>query len=190
MQLRADSNTKFSYTDYLTWPEDTRCELINGVVYNMSPAPSPLHQQVSWEVSGQIRNYLKSKKCRGFSAPVDVTFPEQIKIDDDIYDMVEPDILVVCDSNKIGEKRIHGAPDFIIEVISPSSASRDYVIKARLYEKNGVKEYWIIEPVNRIVHKYLLNEKGKYVISAHEGKGKLEVKTLKGLTIDFDLVFE
>ncbi len=190
MQLKADSNKKLSYADCLIWPEDKRCELIDGVAYDMSPAPSPLHQQVSWEVSGQIRNCLKGNTRRGFSAPVDVTFPERVTIDEDIYDMVEPDIVVVCDADKIGEKRIHGAPDFIIEIVSPSSASRDYILKARLYEKNGVPEYWIIDPVNRIIHKYLLNEKGAYVISAHEGKGTLEVSTLKGLAIDFDLVFE
>ncbi len=179
----------YSYADYLEWPDDGRWELINGTLYDMSPAPSTRHQDVSWELAGQIHHYLSGKTCRGYAAPFDVRFPEGIRADDEIIDVVQPDILVVCDLSKLDDKGYQGAPDFIIEIISPSTASKDYITKRQLYEKNGVKEYWIVHPIDKVVQRYLL-ENGKYNISIHEGKGSLEVVTLPGLVIDLDLVFK
>jgi Uma2 family endonuclease len=143
--LPKPSNSKYTYEDYLQWDNNERWELIEGEVYDMSPAPSYEHQNIAWEIAGQIRNYLikNKKKCKGGFAPFDVTFPEGVKDNNKIIDVVQPDISVICETSKIDEKGCHGAPDFIIEILSPSTASKDTIIKKELYEKNGVKEYWI-----------------------------------------------
>jgi Uma2 family endonuclease len=190
MGLPLPKNETYTYADYLNWDDSERWELIEGEVYNMSPAPSDEHQDVAWEIAGQIRNFLKDKKCKGRFAPYDVTFPEAVKDNDKIIDVVQPDISVICDTDKIDKKGCHGAPDFIIEILSPSTASKDTIIKKELYEKNGVKEYWIIDPFHKIITVHLLGDDNKYGASKiYDGKGKVEVKTLPELVIDFDDVF-
>ncbi len=178
-----------TYADYLEWPEDERWELIDGVAYNMGPAPSTRHQLVSGALFAQIHHFLAEKECSVLSAPFDVRFPEGIKNDDSIMDVVQPDILVICDPSKLDDRGCLGAPDFIVEIISPSTASRDYILKSKLYEKNGVKEYWIVHPIDNVIHVYLLDRK-KYHISIHEGKGAIEATALPGLIIDLDIVFK
>jgi len=192
MQVDLKKQEKYTYADYLTWDDNERWEIINGVVYNMTPAPSTKHQLTSIELSAQIRNFLWEREtpCMVFHAPFDIRFPEGIKDEDKIIDVVQPDIVVICDTFKIDEKGCQGAPDFIIEILSPSTAQKDHVIKRALYEKNGVKEYWLIDPIHGIVTVYMLEESGRYgKPSIHAGKGKLEVKTMTGLDIDLDMVF-
>jgi Uma2 family endonuclease len=184
---------KYSYADYLTWDDDKRWEIINGEVYDMSPAPSNEHQTISWELSGQIRDYLKTnnKPCKAFHAPFDVRLPEGIKDHGKVIDVVQPDIVVVCDLSKLDDNGCQGAPDFIIEILSPSTAYKDHNIKRALYELNKVKEYWIVDPMAKIVTVYLLSEDNRYGKSAiYEGKGKLKAVVLKGLEIDLDAVFK
>lgn len=181
---------KYTYADYLTWDDDQRWEIIDGHPYAMT-APSGKHQRISWEMSRQIGNYLLGKPCQGRSAPFDVRFPEGIKVNDKIIDVVQPDIVVVCDQSKLDDKGCQGAPDFIIEILSPSTASNDHILKLNLYEKNGVKEYWIVSPDYQIVMIYRLNETGRYgKPDILEVKGKIAVAAVTGLEIDFDLVFE
>ena len=135
-------NKKFSYSDYLNWPEDERFELIDGVAYDMSPAPGTEHQSVSFELAGILYNFLKNKKCRAFSAPFDVRLPDMEKTaDSETFTVVQPDITVICDENKIDERGCKGAPDVVIEILSQSTAYRDETEKLRLYEKHKVKEY-------------------------------------------------
>jgi Uma2 family endonuclease len=192
MQAAAKKQDKFTYADYLTWDDSERWEIINGVAYNMSPAPNTKHQSISWEVSKQIGNFLdkSDKPCMAFHAPFDVRFPEGVLDNNKIIDVVQPDIVVICDTSKVDENGCHGAPDFIIEILSPGTAHKDHEIKKALYEKNGVKEYWIIDPTHSIVIVYLLEDPGKYGRpSIHAGKGRLEVKHLTELYIDLDLVF-
>ncbi|MBF0467864.1 MAG: Uma2 family endonuclease [Desulfamplus sp.] len=185
---------KYTYSDYLMWEGDSRrWEIINGEIYDMSPAPSNKHQFVIWEISGQIRDYLKAenRSCHGRNAPFDVRFPEGVWEKDKITDVVQPDILVVCDQSKFDDKGCQGAPDFIIEILSPNTASKDFTVKHSLYEKNRVMEYWIIDPVNKSVIIYLLGEDGRYSRPAiHPGKGRLEATALNGLEIDLDAVFD
>ncbi len=181
---------KYSYADYLSWPDDERWELIEGVPYSMSPAPSDEHQRISWELSGQIRNFLVDKSREGRAAPFDVRIPEGIKVSDEIIDVVQPDIVVICDAAKIDKRGCQGAPEFIIEILSPSTASKDSITKVRLYEKNGVGEYWIIDSINKLITIRILDEDGKYgVPRIHEGKGRIRVETLPDLTLNFDDVF-
>ena len=150
----------YTYADYLTWPEEESWELIEGVPYDMSPAPGIKHQSISSNLHGAIWNYLKGKPCKVFAAPIDVIFPHNHREkDENVTTVVQPDIIVVCDSSKLTPTHCKGAPDLIIEILSPSTASKDMKQKRDLYEKNGVKEYWIVDPSNMTVQIYeFINE--------------------------------
>lgn len=150
----------YTYRDYLKWPEEERWELIGGEAWNMSPAPGRLHQKVSFELARQIGNWLTERdKCQAFTAPFDVLLPESDEEEDEasISNVVQPDISVICDPDKLGERGCKGAPDWIIEIVSPFTAMKDFDYKRHLYEQHGVREYWIVDPGNRFVHVYLLN---------------------------------
>ena len=158
-----EKKDRYTYADYKTWADNERWELINGVAYNMSPAPKREHQKVSFEISRQIGNSLADKSCEAYSAPFDVklsVLPGAEENDIDI--VVQPDILVVCDPDKFDENGCNGAPDWIIEILSPSTSYKDENEKLILYEKYGVKEYWIIQPGAKMVFIYILDEKGNY----------------------------
>ncbi len=139
MPMPKQIKKEFTYADYLRWPGDERWELIDGEAYNMGPAPSTRHQLVFGELFTQIHLFLSDKECAVIAAPFDVCFPKEIKEDDSITDVVQPDIVVVRDSSKLDDRGCQGAPDFIVEIVSPSTASRDYILKSKLYEKNEVQ---------------------------------------------------
>ncbi|MEA1911049.1 MAG: Uma2 family endonuclease [Spirochaetota bacterium] len=144
---KRDSNEKFTYADYQSWPEDERWEIIEGEVWDMSPAPNTGHQSISMILSGEIYNYLKDKPCQVFVAPFDVRLREENDLTDkDIETVVQPDISVICDKSKIDKKGCLGAPDIVIEILSPSTAFKDESHKLKLYERYGVKEYLIVNP--------------------------------------------
>ncbi len=188
--LQNEPDRVFTYKDYLTWNDNKRWELINGAAYNMAPAPSVNHQRVSRQLLLQIGIFLSDKPCEVFSAPLDVRLPELNEKDEDTKNVVQPDIVVVCDSSKLDEKGCQGVPDLIIEIVSPSSASIDNIKKLNLYEKNGVKEYWIVHPIYKIVTIYKIMENGLYgKPETYSEKNKIEVELLKGLTIDLSQVF-
>ena len=151
-------NKKNSYADYLTWDEDTKVELIDGEIFNMTPAPSRKHQQVLRELSTAFSVFLREKECEVFFAPFDVRLLAENKQDDDIHHVVQPDLLIVCDKEKLDEKGCKGAPDMIVEILSPSSVKLDRWKKYQLYEKAGVKEYWLVDPINHSVEIHLLND--------------------------------
>jgi Uma2 family endonuclease len=134
----AKKDKKYTYTDYLNWPDDERWELINGAAYAMSPAPKTAHQRISREISKAVFNFLDGKPCEAFSAPFDV------KLDDDT--VVQPDLSVICGEDKIDERGCTGAPDLVVEILSDSTAYKDLTEKRFLYQKHGVREYWIINP--------------------------------------------
>jgi len=147
-------NQRHTYSDYLTWPDEERWELIEGVAFDMTPAPSTKHQRIVWKISGEIYNHLSTHgNCQGFTAPTDVVLDE--------HNVVQPDVFVVCDRNKIGEQAITGAPDLVIEVVSPATEVKDKREKKRVYEKFGVREYILVFPEREYVERYLLEE-GKY----------------------------
>ncbi|MEY3220019.1 MAG: hypothetical protein RIT27_1376 [Pseudomonadota bacterium] len=151
----------FTYADYCNWSEEERWELINGEAYAMS-APSRLHQKIVSELSRQIGNYLQGKSCEIYVAPFDVRLPTRNEKDEQIDTVVQPDISVICNEEKLDEKGCRGAPDWIIEILSPSSAFRDMELKRKLYERHGVREYWIIHPTERWLMIYFLDLQGKY----------------------------
>lgn len=142
---------------YESLPEDTRAEVFDGIIYDMS-SPSQIHQTILTELLVSLRNYIRGKdgNCFVFPAPFDV------KLNDNPLTIVQPDLMIVCDKNKLDGKRCNGAPDFIIEIVSPGNPADDYIRKLYYYKNAGVREYWIVDPQRKSVtvnyfHKNLLN---------------------------------
>ena len=145
----------FTYADYLRWPENIHVEIIDGIAYMMAP-PNTSHQRVSMELSRIIAQFLKGKTCKVFAAPFGVRlFPKKDKSDKTV---VEPDIVVICDPSKIDERGCNGAPDLIIEILSPSTRKKDKSLKLELYTKAKVREYWIVSPEDKDIEVYILDD--------------------------------
>ena len=175
---------RYTYSDYCAWDDDERWELIDGIPYAMSPAPSRRHQRILLELAGQIREYLKDKTCELYIAPFDV------RLSADGYDdtVVQPDIIVVCDESKLDEKGCVGAPDLIIEVLSPSTSARDRVTKLNKYLQAGVREYWIVDPESKSVSTHILKDE-EYVIRAYLGADAAAVHILDNCEVNLPDVF-
>ncbi|WP_019907722.1 Uma2 family endonuclease [Thermoanaerobacter indiensis] len=154
----------YTYSDYLKLEDGERVELIEGNFVAMSPSPSRIHQKIITEISRVIGNFIKEKnlECEVYVAPFDVRLIDKDETEENCKNVVQPDISVICDKSKLDDKGLKGAPDFIIEVVSPSNASIDYVKKLYLYEKFKVKEYWIVNPISKNIFVYKLDEKGQY----------------------------
>ncbi|MBN4053033.1 Uma2 family endonuclease [Gammaproteobacteria bacterium AH-315-K14] len=182
MTTARKSSEKYTYSDYLTWPDDERWEILNGEAYDMSPAPSIKHQNVGGMFFCIIGNKLAGNLGRTFVAPIDVVLSE--------FDVVQPDILVVCDEKKITEANIQGAPDLVVEVLSPATALKDKREKKALYEKSAVREYIIIDPIELYVERFVLKGK-RYGESEIFGPQEvLSLNSLKGIDIALWEVFE
>ncbi|HHW37071.1 MAG TPA: Uma2 family endonuclease [Bacillales bacterium] len=181
---------RYSYADYLSWDNDVLCEVIGGVIISMSPSPTPLHQNIITELTTEFGLFLRDKKCVAFPAPIDVClFANKQTKDNDIKDWVQPDLIVVCDESKIGEKNIIGAPELVIEVLSPSTAKNDRLIKYNSYEKAGVKEYWIVDPYNQTIEVYLLEGKTFVRNSVYFKDDILPVQLFEDLQIELSNIF-
>jgi len=190
MTLARKTKKTYTYADYLTWSDDERWELIEGEAYNMTPAPLRYHQDIAGQIFLQLGNFLKDKPCRAYMAPFDVRLPEKSKNNEDIQTVVQPDIVVVCDEKKLDERGCLGAPDLVIEVVSPSTVSKDMKKKLSLYEKHHVKEYWIVHPEDGIVMLFSLGKGkiyGKPDIFSKEDT--ITTRLFPGLEIDAKIVF-
>lgn len=182
---------KYSYQDYLNWPSEERWELIDGVPFSMSPSPSKRHQQILGELATEFTSYLRDKPCEAFVAPFDVRLLVEGKSDDEIMNVVQPDISVICDPNKLDDKGCMGSPDLVIEILSPSTGKIDRWIKYKLYEQAGVKEYWIVEPTNSTLEVFTLNQNGYFELKEVFGKeDKVKVGIFDDLLIDLQVVFK
>ncbi len=183
-------NIRFNYKLYQTWPEDERWELIEGDAYNMSPAPNSKHQIISGDFFGNIWQFLKDKPCKVFSAPFDVRLSEMDNPEDlDIETVVQPDIVVVCDNKKIDKKGCLGAPDIVVEILSASTGYKDETSKLALYEKYGVREYWIVNPDAEYIMIYRLKD-NKYEKPEYLKKDDILTSiVLEGLTIKLKDIF-
>jgi len=161
---KLDLKGNYTYADYLLWNFKERVELIKGKIVKMSPAPSTSHQRISGELTYLLSKVFRKSKCQMFVAPFDVRLVnyKQSTQDNQIVTVVQPDLCVVCDSNKLDEKGCIGSPDLIIEILSPGNSNREMTIKFDLYEENGVKEYWIVEPAENSIFIYTLKQ-GKYI---------------------------
>lgn len=187
-----NTNQTYTYADYFKWNDGKRYELYKGKVHAMSPAPSSGHQRISINLLDIFINYLRKKKCEVFHAPFDVRLPkiETATDDNEIYTVVQPDIVVICDHNKIDEKGCLGAPDLIIEITSPFTSKKDVEDKFLLYENAGVQEYWIIHPEDETLNIFKLDKKGKYSIAKiYSNVAKVKVGIFKDLVIDLSRVF-
>ena len=179
-----------TYGEYLHWPDDVRYELIDGVPYLMAPAPTLDHQEVAGEIFRQLANALQGKPCRAFIAPVDVLFPKSGEADEQVDTVLQPDVLVVCDPSKLDRRGVRGAPDLVVEVLSPGTSSHDHVRKRRVYERAGVAEYWLVHPIDRMVTVYRLvnGEYGKPDV--FELSGETPVGVLPEVIIEWDALVE
>jgi Uma2 family endonuclease len=181
---------RFTYGDYVTWDDGERWELIDGVPYNMSPAPRRLHQLALADLIRQFTVYLQGKPCQVYPAPFDVRLPEADEDDNLVETVVQPDISVVCDRGKLDDAGCRGAPDLIIEILSPGTAGKDLKVKFFRYERAGVLEYWIVDPVEKTVQAYQLGQNGCYGRpTVHIHTDRPQVGIFPELEIDLAAVF-
>jgi Uma2 family endonuclease len=188
MELSLDLNKRYTYADYYTWWDNTRRELLHGLIRLMSPAPAPTHQEIVLKLSSELYRFVKNHKgrCKVFQAPFDVRLPKNGEKEDNRIDtVVQPDVCIVCDLSKIDRRGCLGAPDFIAEVQSLSTAKYDTTEKFNLYEASGVREYWVVFPFDG-VQVFLLQPDGKYDAGTMYGAGKIPVHIFDGLEIDVD----
>lgn len=180
----------YTYADYLNFTFDDMVEIIKGKIFRMSPAPSSNHQGISISLSSEIYNFLKGKTCKVYSAPFDVILPIEGRDFMQSDRVVQPDIAVICDPTKIRERGCFGAPDWIIEILSPHTTKKDIQDKFDLYEESGVKEYWIIEPQNCTVEVFIIENQRYKRVKAYVKEDTVPSNTLAGLSIDLNLVFD
>jgi len=175
---------RYTYADYVTWDDDQRWELIDGEAYLMS-VPIRIHQELIGNLFYQLKNFLKGKHCKVYMAPFDV----RLNADMEDNTVVQPDILVICDHAKLTREGIIGAPDMLIEVLSPSTSARDRKVKFDLYRKFGVREYWIVDPETKTTAAHVLKD-GEYITRAYSDTDSAPVYILEGCTVDFTEIYE
>ncbi len=191
--LELDFTKRYTFADYITWLDDVRRELFEGFIKLMSPAPTTEHQQYLGEIHLTFGNYLREKKCKVFFSPFDVRLPKSKgeTADKQIYTVVQPDICIICDLSKIEKRGCLGAPDLIVEIVSESNSRRDVEEKFQLYEKHGVREYWIVFPYEKTINVFILNELGKYnFVGMYAETSKVPVNIFGGdLVVDLAEIF-
>ncbi len=162
-----DLNKKYTYADYLTWQFEDRVELIRGKVSRMSPAPNLSHQKISSNLHVVIGSYLRNKSCMIFSAPFDVRLPLPVdqQTPDKIDTVVQPDLFIICDPSKLDTQGCNGAPDWIIEILSPATSKKDLTEKFDIYQHAGVQEYWVVYPSEKTVSVFQLDTSGAYQLA-------------------------
>lgn len=185
-----DPSFEYTYADYLKWKFEERLELFRGKIYKLS-APNTRHQEVSMMLSSHFFNYLKGHKCKVFHAPFDVRLPVQNKRkDNEVTTVVQPDICVICDESKLDERGCCGAPDLIIEILSPGNSRKEIRLKYDLYEEAGVKEYWIIQPAEETASVIRLNKNGKFEgATIYTSGDNIESGAVPGLKISVEDIF-
>lgn len=186
MGLPVRDANRHNYGDYRHWPEDVRYELVDGIAYAMAPAPARRHQEVLGEIFRQMANALEGQPCRPFIAPFDVRLPRGSEADDEIETVVQPDLSIICDPTKLDEHGCRGAPDWVVEVLSPATAGHDHILKRSAYERAGVREYWLVHPVDRLVTVYRLEGQRYGVPEVRELTGRQPVGVLPGVEVDWD----
>lgn len=181
---------EYTFADVLEWDDSVRAEIIDGDIFMMAPPPIREHQDILMSISAQLYDYLKGKKCKVYPAPFAVRlFEQEGDRPEDVDTMVEPDISVVCDPAKLDKQGCKGAPDMVVEILSPSNRRHDRFVKMNLYRRAGVREYWIVDPEAKSVEVLLL-ENGRYFVKDYGESGdQLRVNVLEDCTIDLAQVF-
>ena len=180
---------RYTFADALTWGEDERIEIIDGEAYMMAP-PLRVHQSVLSALFLQIGSYLRGKQCKVYPAPFAVRlFEEDGDRPEDVETMVEPDITVVCDPDKLDKYGCKGAPDMVVEILSPSTRRHDLVVKYRLYQRAGVREYWIVDPDGKTVQVFKLEDGFYGAPDVYTTAGAVPVGLWEDFSIDLSQVF-
>lgn len=178
-----DFEQLYTYKEYYSWQFPDRVELIDGRLYHLFPGPSSKHQEVSVYLAAKWFNFFEKNKCKVFPAPFDVRFPK--KDGSETNTVVQPDLCIICDLSKLENKGINGAPDLVIEILSVNNPNRDKKDKYNLYEREGVKEYWLVHPIEKWLLIYNLEKTGKYVGSKKFSSKDESVRSI--LFPDFNL---
>ncbi len=174
--------TSYTWSDYLSWPEDERWEIIGGKAFPLTPSPSTLHQIVLGNLAFELFEHLRGRPCRPFIGPIAVKLSE--------LDVVEPDILVVCDSSKIRATHIEGAPDMVVEVLSPATSAKDLREKKALYERSGVREYLVVDPLEYYAIRFLNGADGFDKGTVFAADERLVLESIENLEVPLWEVFE
>lgn len=189
-----DLAATYTYADYLTWQFDEALELIKGKIMLMSPAPNVSHQRISVHLTGILYPYFKRKECQLFAAPLDVRLYDKNKstiANQEIYTVVQPDLCVICDSNKLDVQGCLGSPDWVIEILSKGNSKKEMQIKYELYQEAGVSEYWLVYPVEQAIYQFVLDTVTKkyQLFKMYPGVGKANSFLFPDLEIDLEDVF-
>jgi Uma2 family endonuclease len=188
-----DLNATYSYADYINWTFDEAIELIKGKISLMSPAPNVKHQDISMNLTRPLSIYFQHKKCRVYAAPFDVRLYDRRKsilASQDIHTVVQPDLCVICDLNKLDQQGCNGAPDWIIEILSKGNSKKEMQTKYQLYQESGVTEYWLVYPYEQAIHQFVLNEQGIYQLKSMSADDDiLNSAIFPDLSIDLSDIF-
>ncbi|MBV8804234.1 MAG: Uma2 family endonuclease [Sinobacteraceae bacterium] len=186
MLLPKRDTERHTYADYLTWSDDQRYELIDGTAYVREPAPTRLHQNLAGHMYYQVMEVLEGTSCDVYISPFDVRLPKAGEADDQIDTVVQPDVLIVRDRHKLDDRGMCGAPDWVAEVLSPSTAKHDRVLKRAVYERAGVRELWLVHPIERKLTIYRLEDGHYGPATILELEGQTPIAAVPGVSIDWD----
>ena len=175
-------NKRYTWSDYQQLPDDERWEIIGGEIFDMSPAPSMRHQSIAGELFFQLKNFFNGKPCKPFIAPADVKLSDE--------DVVQPDLMVVCDPNQIKESHVEGAPALVVEILSPSTHGHDRKRKMALYARTGVKEVWLVSPLPPSIEVFLLDGKTYRFIGMYHLADDFKSPSFGELELDLKAVFD
>lgn len=188
-----DLNKTYSYAEYLTWRFEQTVELIKGKIFKMSPAPRTKHQRLSRYFQNYFFNYFENKACEFFNAPFDVRLfdkKKSISKNEDIYTVVQPDLCVICDNSKIDELGCIGAPDLIVEILSPGNSKKEMRIKYDLYEESGVREYWVADPQHETVQVFAVKTDKYELIKTYISEDIMQSYIFPDFEVDLNKVFQ
>lgn len=186
----SQEKSHYTYADYLVWNGDDRIEIMDGQII-LQAAPSRIHQKISMEISRQIANFLEGKKCEVYTAPFAVRlFEKDTDIPEDVQTVFEPDISVICDKEKLDDYGCKGAPDMIIEIVSPSTLKRDIFYKMNKYQEAGVREYWIVRPIDKSIQVFLLKNGAFQPFAGYVCDDVAKVNILDDCFIELTKVFQ
>ncbi|MFC1223024.1 Uma2 family endonuclease [Pedobacter sp. BG31] len=186
-----DFSAIYSYADYMRFEFEERLEIIKGYIFRMSPAPSRIHQKISGRIYVPIYNALNGHQCEVYSAPFDVRLAKKTQDDKEVFTVVQPDIVVVCDPAKLDNRGCIGSPDIVVEILSPGNNKKELINKYEVYEEAGVKEYWIISPTHKTFFRYILDENGKFQPTKMLTEGEeVTTKIIPGFKMVLDEVFK
>ena len=185
-----DSSFTYTYADYLQWKFEERLELFRGKIFKLS-APTTRHQDISGNIFVPIALFLKMKSCKVFAAPFDVRLPvKNKKKDDEVTTVVQPDLCVICDETKLDSRGCCGAPDLVVEILSPGNSKKEIRLKHELYEEAGVKEYWIVNPVEENIVVFILNEEEKFSgLKMYASGDTIQSIAVPGLNVNLTEIF-